>query len=258
MRSEKPSTTRPASPRKSKPFPPLPLPTYFAKYPFLCRLDFLFKLHRIYNLIWIGFSITQVELTIKWNHVINVIGPNGNLSYPAQLLPLLIGALSFVRIWWLMFKQWRDGPEGCCDENEAGGEKAGLGPGAAAAPDAGLGIMPSSPAYPNATNAAGGGFDGASMVANKRFLTRYLVAYLPWLSQFEFWKNPKRHRPSPTAVEEGGHNYRDSPLAGVQTSYKPSEDVDLHVRSVSSSKETSPMIDMKSPTLPPTSPKSAV
>jgi hypothetical protein len=179
--------------------------------------------------------------------VLDVFGPNGNISYPAQLLPLLIGALGFIRICWLIFKQWRDGPEDCCDENEAGGEKVGVGPGAAAALDAGLGIMPSSPAYPNATNAAGGRFDDASMVANRSYLTRYSVAYLPWLSQFEFWKSPKRHRPLPTAVEEEGHNYRDSPLVGVETRYKPSE-----------SKEASPMIDMKTPTLPPTSPRSAV
>jgi hypothetical protein len=204
MRSEKPLTTRPALPTKSKPFPPCDFQLTSLSILFFCRLNFLFKLHRIYNLIWIGFSITQVELTLRWN---NVLGPNGNLSYPAQLLPMLIGALGFIRICWLMFKQWRDGPEDCYDENEAGGEKVGVGPGAAAAPDAGFGIMPSSPAYPNAANAAGGGFDDASVVANRSCFTRYLIAYLPWLSQFEFWKNPKRHRSLPTEVEEEGHNY---------------------------------------------------
>jgi hypothetical protein len=196
----------------------------------------------------------MVELTVIWNHVINVVGPNGNISFPAQLLPMLIGALSFVRICWLIFKQWRDGPEDCCDENEAGGEKLGVAPGAPNAPTAGLGIEPSSPAYPDVTtNASGGRLDDASMLANRSYVTRYMIAYLPWLSQFEFWKNPKRHRPLQTAEEEEGHHYRDSSLAGVQTSHEPAEDAgrskdaDLQIKSVSSPKEMSPMIDMKSP-----------
>lgn len=202
----------------------------------------------------------MVEMTVIWNHVINVTGPNGNISYPAQLLPMLIGALSFIRICWLIFKQWRDGPEDCCDENEAGGEKLGVAPGAPNAPTAGLGIGPSSLTYPDVTDASGARLDDASILANRSSVTRYTIAYLPWLSQFEFWKNPKRHRPLQTAEEEGGHHYRDSPLAGGQTSYRPSEeagrskDADLQIKSVSSSKEMSPMIDMKSPTSPPTTP----
>lgn len=71
---------------------------------------------------------------------------------------------------------------------------------------------------------------------------RYLVAYLPWLSQFQFWKNPKGHGKLQSSPEEDGRNYRDSPLTDIRTSYKSVESDDVDGRG------TSPMIDMKSPT----------
>jgi hypothetical protein len=195
----------------------------------------------------------MVELTLVWNHVINVNGPNGNISYPAQLLPMLIGALSLTRICWLIFKQWRDGDNGCCDENQTGGEKRGAAPGAPDPPNTGLGIIPSSPAGADDTDAACGGRD-ASMLAERSIVIRYTIAYLPWLSQFGFWKTGHRHRPLQSGVGDEGHHYHDSPFAHVQTSYKPSGEAGLQVGNVPDSKETSPMIDMKSPTMPATSP----
>jgi hypothetical protein len=77
---------------------------------------------------------------------------------------------------------------------------------------------------------------------------RYLVAYLPWLSQFQFWKNPKGHRKLQSSPEVYGRDYRDSPLTEMRTSYKPVEDDDVDRRNVPNSTDTSPMIDMKSPT----------
>lgn len=71
---------------------------------------------------------------------------------------------------------------------------------------------------------------------------RYLVAYLPWLSQFQFWKNPKGHRKLQSSLEEHGRNYRDSPLTEMRTSYKSVEGDDVDRQGIS------PMIDMKSPT----------
>ncbi len=47
------------------------------------------------------------------------------------------------------------------------------------------------------------------MLARKKSRHRFTIAYLPWLSQFEFWKNPKRLTLQ-TAEEEEGHHYRDS------------------------------------------------
>jgi hypothetical protein len=134
-------------------------------------------------------------LAIKWNHVIHVLGPNGNIFNPAELIPMLIGVLSLVRICWLIFKQWRDEDRGCCDENQTGGKVDG----ASGAPDtlnADLGVTPSSPAGADVTDAAcDGRYCDASTLAKRSIVIRYTIAYLPWLSQFEFWKTGHRHRP---------------------------------------------------------------
>jgi hypothetical protein len=199
--------------------------------------------------------MTMVELTLVWNHTTSVLGPNGNISYPAQLLPLMIGALGFIRICWLIFKRWWWSPaDDCCDENEPSKEKQG---GASRPPNtpSGLGLLPPSPSNGDFPNTGAGEYDDTTIVRNRSLVKRYTVAYLPWLSQFEFWKHPRGHRPLQSSPEEDGRNYQDSPLAGIHTSYKPDDnddlrkDVDLHMRSVPSSTATSPMLDMKSPTL---------
>jgi len=171
----------------------------------------------------------------------------------------MIGALSLVRICWLIFKGWWFPPDDCCDENQPSKEKLGETPRPPDTP-AGLGLLQPSTSYGGPSNADAGEYDDTTIVHNRSLVKRYTVAYLPWLSQFEFWKNPKGHRPLQSSPDEDGHNYRDSSLAGIQTSYKPGDDaglhkdVDLNVRSVPSSAAASPMIDMKSPTSASTSP----
>ena len=195
----------------------------------------------------------MVELTLRWNHVKDVLGPNGNISYPAQLLPMMIGALSFLRILWLLFQRLRNPSVDSYDGNEATQQKVGGSSGASTDnPRAGLGLLHYSPA----TNAVIEGEDyDDSLALNRSPIERYTVAYLPWMSQFEFWKNPKGHRRVPSStVEEGGrggggiNNYHDSPMTTMRTSYKSNGDADLPFGSGPSSTDTSPMIDMKSPT----------
>jgi hypothetical protein len=184
----------------------------------------------------------MVEMTLIWNHVTQVLGPNGQITYPAQLLPMMIGALSFLRICWLLFQRWQNPPEECGEEDEATPR---------APPNtsqAGLGLLPSPSAYSEAKSGVIGQDNDTSIVRNRSVVMRYMVAYLPWLSQFDFWKNPKGHRRLQSSLEEDGNNYHDLLMSAIRTSYKPGEDVDLNVRSMPSSTDTSPMIDMKSPT----------
>lgn len=159
----------------------------------------------------------MVELTLIWNYSTQVLGPNGNISYPAQLLPMMIGLLSFLRICWLIFKRRLFPTEEGCDEDETSREKLGVTQGAPGIPQAGLGVFLSSPAYPEGTPGRIGEYDDESIVRNRSLVMRYTVAYLPWLSQFEFWKNPKGHRPLQSSAEEDGYNYNDTPLVGIQT-----------------------------------------
>ena len=191
----------------------------------------------------------MVEMTLIWNHVTQVLGPNGNISYPAQLLPMLIGVLGFLRVCWLLFKRWWYPEEDNCDENEAAPEKQD---GSSRAPpdtsQVGLGLLTSPTAYSPSPTAVNGQDYYNGNERRRSLVKRYLVAYLPWLSQSDFWKNPKGHRSLQNSLEENGNHYRDSSLTAVRTSYKPGEEADLHVRSMPSSTETSPMIDMKSPT----------
>src|ERR1700760_12031 len=73
------------------------------------RLKFLYKFWRWWQLGFIIYSIFLVEFSLNFNHVQGVLGgPNDNeLHLPAQLLPLLIGACSFMRILWLSYSEMR-------------------------------------------------------------------------------------------------------------------------------------------------------
>jgi hypothetical protein len=162
---------------------------------------------------------------------------------------MMIGALSFLRICWLLFQRWVNPEPDCCGENEVPTgvlNKSNRGP--LATPSVGLGLL-SSPPPDSERPAAGTAQDYDQSITHDRSLAmRYLVAYLPWLSQFQFWKNPKGHRKLRNSPEEDGRNYHDSPLTDIRTSYKSVEDDDMDGKIVPSSTGTSPMIDMKSPT----------
>jgi len=62
---------------------------------------------RILNIIWLVLTAISVEFTLNFNHVHGVLGDAGRIYIPSQLLPMLIGVLSFVRILWIRFENWR-------------------------------------------------------------------------------------------------------------------------------------------------------
>jgi hypothetical protein len=197
----------------------------------------------------------MVELTLNWNHVTQVLGPNGNITYPAQLLPLMIGALSFLRICWVLFKRWQFPEQDCCDESQVGQQRTGMSRRAPfTTPQVGLGLLSPPSAHLKDTYTIVGQEYNTSMIRNKSSVKRYLVAYLPWVSQFDFWKTPKGQRNPQGPIEEDGKIHHDSALTAVGMSHKEVEYTDLHATDVLSSTNTSPMIDMKLPTSAPPSP----
>jgi hypothetical protein len=166
---------------------------------------------------------------------------------------MMIGALSFIRICWILFQRWGKPAPDCYDENEIPpGKFTKSNEAPPTTPSTGLGLYPS-PAPESPAAGTGQDYD-QSITRNRSLVIRYLVAYLPWLSQFQFWRNPKGHRKLQNSLEEDGHNYRDSPLTDIRTSYKPAEGEDVDRKDMLSSAGTSPMIDMKSPTSVNTSP----
>lgn len=153
----------------------------------------------------------MVELTLNWNHVTQVLGPNGNITYPAQLLPMMIGALSFARICWLLFKRWHFPEPDCCEENEhqvPQQQKTAIPPQPTFETFKEV-VSPLSSSFTQveSTNADVGKEQDTSLMRTRGPVKRYLVAYLPWLSQFDSWKSPKAHHGSlQSSVEEGGEN----------------------------------------------------
>lgn len=191
------------------------------------ELKFLFILNRVWNLVWTIFCTLLVELTLSGNHMTGVLAKNGNIAYPAQLLPLIVGALSFIRVLWLINanvsaerkKRQRAAKEAtrCLagDECEAEGweqptpvpttpttPRPGLNKRISTASSFGLGIK-----HFFSPNLGDSGLTHSPSEDTvdedtrphrmRPFHHRYLVAWLPWLSLFEFWH---KHMPKDCEV----------------------------------------------------------
>ncbi|MCJ1377932.1 Altered inheritance of mitochondria protein 18 mitochondrial [Xylographa soralifera] len=169
------------------------------------ELDFLFKVLSIGNLIWMIFAVLMVEMTLNYNNVKNVISLLETF-YPAQLLPMLIGAFGLVRILFLLAWSIYE------PEDKEQGESATAPPeDAQGNPSAENRIredemrggdqklevrskeMPLSPErspITAGTTILGHDEDHNLVSVRRSAIRRYLVAWLPWLSQFSFWTKP--------------------------------------------------------------------
>jgi hypothetical protein len=155
----------------------------------------------------------MVEVTLNWNHVTQVLGPNGNITYPGQLLPAMIGALGFLRILWLLFRRWQFPEADSSEERQGADQKIGVSRvDPFDTPQEGLGLLSSPSNYPEDRKVVIGQEQKTSTVRRRPLMMRYLVAYLPWMSQFDFWKNSKGHPSLQSSHEEDGKNDHDSPL----------------------------------------------
>jgi hypothetical protein len=143
------------------------------------------------------FVAIMVEMTIFWNKAKAVIAAGNEVAYPAQLLPLLIGAFGLLRILFLLFWSIYE------PEDREQGETATAPPVDAQgnlsagnkmrAENQGLGIQSekitaSSTPYPPGPGAAI--MDHSPVLIRRSLFHRYMVAWLPWLSQFPFWTKP--------------------------------------------------------------------
>ena len=163
-----------------------------------------------FNLAWGVFSAVTVELTLNFNHVVGVLGGVG-LMGPGQLLPLFIGSFGFVRICWLLLKEYYIEPrqERARNDESHGEAKHGL------RALSGLTTKTTTPT-PNlhASDPHAADDDGPvpppsrnlsrritsmKMVRTtsntrhisrhkKAFLHRLITAWLPWLTCFEWWR----------------------------------------------------------------------
>ena len=169
------------------------------------RLNFLYKALSIGNLIWMIFAAIMVEMTLNYNHVKNVISLLDTF-YPAQLLPMLIGAFGLLRILFLLFwsiyepEDREQGESATAPPEDAQGNPSvenEIRKGRMQATDEGSEIhseklpasLTQSPTSPG-TAIVGHDQNDNLVVVRRSLFRRYLVAWLPWLSQFPFWTKP--------------------------------------------------------------------
>jgi len=168
------------------------------------------------------FVVIMVELTLNWNRVADVIGPNNQIAFPAQLLPMLIGAFSLIRVLFLLFweiyepEDKEQGETATAPPEDAAGNLSAANEARATRQGLGLEDTPvaSQPSYPKATTAIGHDHNHHPVPVRRSWYQRYMVAWLPWLSQFTFWTEPAggRHvRPRGRVRHAGKHgDARDS------------------------------------------------
>ena len=145
------------------------------------------------------FAVITVELTLNWNKVNDVIGTGNNVAYPSQLLPLLIGVFGLVRILFLLFWAYYEpedreqGETATAPPEDAQGNLS-VGNEQRAGPQ-GLGSRSrkrtASPSpYSPGTTILGHDQNHNPVAVRRSLFHRYMVAWLPWLSQFPFWTKP--------------------------------------------------------------------
>lgn len=113
-------------------------------------------------------------MTLNKNYMLNTLASYGEIAYPAQLVPLIVGILSLVRVLWLIYCEWKNSPRDGTTRN------------AWCTYQYFLDILwcPS-----KLDDTASGESAGPNTPYTLRpWHHRYLVAYLPWLSMLSFWK----------------------------------------------------------------------
>jgi hypothetical protein len=166
------------------------------------RLYNIFQFLQWANLIWLMFSVLLVEFTLSFNHVTAVLGgPNDNeLHLPSELLPLLIGAFGFVRICWLKFEEWRS-------PSDPNPSIVVTSPHPRRSRTMRFGIrvlqaFSESLAVDTARKEAHEAAEADELEQGKSTASRYLVAYLPWLSLLKYWRNDTEHEAEKTLPTE--------------------------------------------------------
>jgi hypothetical protein len=128
------------------------------------------------------------ETTLNYNHVQSVLGRNGRIFFPSQLLPMIIGLCGLVRILYICFERWRS-PD---DIKPSLADRPVTPTRAATVPRAKSWLRAFAPRS-NASNTAPvtrEAFEGSDLdvdMIGQPAWWRYLVAWLPWLQAASYW-----------------------------------------------------------------------
>jgi hypothetical protein len=140
-------------------------------------LKYLYIAFASFNLSWIVYCAAMIEMSLIDNHMLTTLPQNSNISTPAQLLPLLIGAMGFLRTLWLIFQDWNETFKTHRDTGCEG--RTGF-----------WSFLPSFEYIKQHFKDAEGEGHGAGETARnaintkKSMIVRYTMAWLPWLAEF--------------------------------------------------------------------------
>lgn len=155
----------------------------------------MFNVFRIFNLFWIVFCAMMIEMTLTKNNMLQTTARNGNIAYPAQLIPLIVGALSFLRVLWLIYAEWKEADEKrsnkCNDDVNARKQKAKHHPSLSNGYHFSIDIIKrifSSSAQPEPSTPSFEVEQPDLPEILRPWHHRYAVALLPWLSTFKSWR----------------------------------------------------------------------
>ncbi|KIW89705.1 uncharacterized protein Z519_09861 [Cladophialophora bantiana CBS 173.52] len=148
------------------------------------------------NFLWILWSMILVECTLNFNHVKEVLGPGNRIFFPSQLIPLIIGCFSFVRLGYKVLEKWRDPedePSLPTEPHHSQTHQDFPGPRKLfevfAPPTKFVSTGPQVPEDipPEDT-------DIDELVQGELVRVRYIVTWLPWLSLPHRWTNDEQRR----------------------------------------------------------------
>jgi hypothetical protein len=179
------------------------------------RLKFLFKMFRVFNLFWIIFCALMVEMTLNKNNMLQMLAQHSQIQYPAQLLPLLIGGLSFIRVLWLIYAEGRDRVKEQKTSNQERFNRHETMTKPSLRNGYGLGrefwkIL--SPAK-RPSDAPIFEVEPVLSAMLRPWHHRYLVALLPWLSTFDSWRLSERNDGSVDVEREARGEVREAFLS---------------------------------------------
>jgi hypothetical protein len=166
-----------------------------------------------------------VECTLNFNHVKEVLGPGNRIFFPSQLIPMIIGSFSFVRLIYKVLERQRDpndepslptDPRPSKTQQEFPGTKRLFK--IFAPPTNSLNPRPQLPEDmpPEDT-------DIDELVQDEPIRLRYLVTWLPWLSLLHWWTEDSTQQRQDTHkrttnLEKGRPHSPSSTLQGTPTS----------------------------------------
>jgi len=180
------------------------------------QLRYIFYFLRAFNFFWIVWSMVTVEFTLNYNHVVAVLGPQGRIYFPSQLIPMIIGAFTLTRLLYKKLEYARGGDD---VEPTVVREATIDGPPQPMPSRKNmfkLWAPPTSHVHPG-TNHMPEDEDVDPRMDGKPAWVRYLVAYLPWLSLL-----PSLQKRSSNQSGQGDHATANSP--DVEAHGKSDED----------------------------------